>query len=218
MENLIFDISLYIYFAVVIVAAIVGTYYRKSLQYPFNWLWIYLWLDIFIELVVYVLRQNRISFFWVYNAFGPIEYFFISWLYMAYYKSKIEKQSIKIIFLLYSAFVVFYMIYLNGFNEFHVVFVVRSMLMASLSLYYFLTIYRSDEILEINRSPLFWLSIGLFLFCTGSIFTMGLGTSILRSNLKLGYMVNLLNPLLNIYLYVMFIVSFSCSRRNPGFY
>ncbi|TKT91919.1 hypothetical protein [Dyadobacter frigoris] len=110
------------------------------------------------------------------------------------------------------------MIYLNGFNEFHVVFVVRSMLMATLSLYFFLKIYRSDEILEINRSPLFWLSIGLFLFCTGSIFTMGLGTSIMRFNSQLGYLVNMLNPILNIYLYIMFIVSFSCSRQNPGFY
>jgi hypothetical protein len=218
MINLLSDIFLYIYFATVVVAALIGTLYRKSFPYPLNWLWIYLWLDVFIELFVYTLRLFKISFFWSYNAFGPVEYFFISWLYLEYYQSAIEKNTIKILYLLYTFFVIYYMIYLNGFNEFHVVFVVRSMLMAALSLYYFLKIYRSDQILEITRSPLFWISTGLFIFCTGSIFTMGLGTSLIRFNGPLGQLVYLLNPLLNIYLYTLFIVSFSCSRRNPGFY
>jgi|GEM_PF-2833072 len=218
MITIIFDTLLYLYFAVVLIAAILGTWYRSSLIYPLNRIYIYLWLDVFVELLVFTLRQFKIPFMWAYNAFGPIEYFFISWLYIVYFKLYIEKVVIKIVFLLYTLFTVYHGFYLIGFSDYNLVFLLRSMLTAVLALYFFLKTYRSDEILEINKSPLFWLSIGLFIFCTTSLFSMGLGAHIIRFNIKLGYIVYLLNPILNIYLYIMFIVSFICSRWNPKYY
>lgn len=218
MTTYIFDIFLYIYFAVIILAAIFGTWYKDSLIYPLNWMFIYLWLGVFVELSVFALRHFKIPFMWAYNAFGPIEFFFISWLYIIYFKLYVEKTAIKITFLLYTFFVFYHEFYLKGFSDYNLIFLLRSMLTSVLTLYFFLKIFKSDEILEINKSPLFWLSIGLFIFCTTSLFSMGLGVHIIRFNIKIGYIVYLLNPILNIYLYIMFIVSFICSRRNPKYY
>lgn len=218
MITYIFNTLLYIYFAVIIVAAIIGTWYRNSLIYPLNRMYIYLWLDVFVEFLVFTLRQFEISFMWSYNIFGPIEFFFVCWLYVVYFKLPMEKLIIKSIFLLYTIFTIYHEYYLKGFSDYNLVFLLRSMLISILTLCYFLKIYRSDEILKINKSPLFWLSIGFFIFCTTSIFSMGLGTYIIRLNMTIGYLVYLLNPILNIYLYIMFIVSFKCSQLNPEYY
>lgn len=218
MITVIFDTVLYFYFAVVLVAAILGFTYRRFLPYPINWLYLYLGLDIFIELLVFILRQFKEPFVWAYNLFGPVEYFFITWLYFTYFKKTSERVTLVSLYVLYTLFTIYSMLFMQHYFEYNLIFLGRSMLMATLVLYYFLMLYQRDDILNINKSPLFWISIGLFFFCTGSIFSMGLGIHAMRLNITLGYIIYLLNPVLNIYLYVMFIVGFICSKRNPGYY
>lgn len=212
------NISLYIYFIVVVVAAIYATIYRNHFIYPLNYIWIYLWLDVLVEAGVYVLRMYKTAFVWLYESFGPIEFSFVCFLYFHFFNRKYEKVIVIVLGGVYTVFTLLAMTYLSDMSEFNLVFLVRSLLMAIISLYYLLKVYKSDVIIEIYQHPLFWIAVGLFIFCTWSIFSMGLGGHIIRLNPKIGYAVFLLNPLLNIYLYTMFLIGLVCSRRNPGYY
>ena len=218
MASLILDILLYLYFVIVVMAAIIGTRFRPSLPYPLNWLWIYLWMDAAVEVIVFLLKIKHISAMDAYNWFGPIEFFFVSLLYLAFFKTRIEKLSIKILVAIYTLFCISHIVLLNKMNDYHLIFLVRSILITGITLYYFLRLFHSDEILEINKSPLFWISIGWYIFCTASVFSMGLGVHVRNINAEIGNSVYILNVLLNIYLFSMFIVGLICSRRNPGFY
>lgn len=217
MIRTVFDILLYTYFVVVFVAALIGWGNRKRLPYPFNWLWVYLAADLLIELVVWVLRQYSLEFMWIYNLFGIVEYFFIAWLYYSYFRDRLVRRVLVISFVLYTLFVLIDTLFLRAYSDYQLVFLVRSMLMAGIALFYFLTIYRNDDLLHFNKSPLFWVSFGLFFFCTGSLFSMGLGSHMMLINRDLGYAMYLLNPILNIYLYVMFSWALLCNLRDPKF-
>ena len=213
-----FDFLLYIYFLIVVVAALVGWRSRKVLPHPFSWLWVYLLIDVVVELVVFVLRYYNIEFRWLYNLFGMVECFFVGWLYYIYFKKPLERKILIYLLFSYCLFTVLNQIFFQEYFDYHLVFLVRAIVVVAVVLYYFLIIYQNDELLEFNRKPLFWVSFGLFVFFTASLFSMGLGAHIMRMNKELGYAVMLLNPILNIYLYVMFIVSFICSQRNIGHY
>ena len=218
MASIILNSLLYLYFGIVVMAAIMSTWFRSSLQHPLNYIFIYLWLDVLVEIVVYLMNLNNMYSPEPYNWFGPIEFFFVTWLYFSFFRTSVEKNVLKSLFIGYSLFCLVHISTLNHLNDYNLVFLIRSLLTTGITLFYFLKLYQNNQLIEMTKRPLFWISTGWLIFFMGSVFSMGLGQLIKQMDKELGYSVYVLNALLNVYLFSMFIVSLLCSRRNPGFY
>jgi hypothetical protein len=213
-----FLILTYIYLATIFVAGIIAFVKRNVLPKGLNVLWIYFVLLILVEITVdlskWYFKIDMKYFLALYNVFGIIEYGFIAFLY--YHSFAIQRRTwVMASFYIYAVFVLVNMVFLSDHFTHNYTFIVRCLAFIWLTLEYFWQLSQSQDIIKLTKIPLFWTSIGIFVFSMGSIFVQGLGSDI--ADKELAFAIYLLNPILNIYLYIMFIISFLCTQRNPGY-
>lgn len=213
-----FLILTYLYLVILILAGSIAFKKRKTLPKGLNIFWIYFALLILVEIAVdlskWYFKIDMKYFLALYNVFGIIEYGFIAFLY--YYSIDARRRSwVMISFCIYTIFVLVNMIFLSDHFTHNYTFIVRCLVFIWLTLEYFWQLSQSQDIVKITKIPLFWISVGIFVFSMGSIFVQGLGSDI--ADKELAFAIYLLNPILNIYLYIMFIISFLCTQQNTGY-
>jgi hypothetical protein len=213
-----FLILTYLYLATLFVAGIIAFVKRNVLPNGINILWTYFIALILVEITVdlskWYFKIDMKYFLALYNVFGIIEYGFVAFLY--YHSTAIRRRSwVVISFCIYTIFVLVNMIFLSDHFTHNYTFIIRCLLFIWLTLAYFWQLSQSHDIVKLTQIPLFWISVGIFVFSMGSIFVQGLGSDV--TDKELAFAIYLLNPILNIYLYTMFIISFLCTQRNPGY-
>ena len=219
-ENIFFILK-YLYFGVLLITGSVAFFTRKLQPYYLKNIWVYVWILTFIELVIETLIHtfdyNSQFHLILYEFFGFFEYYVITTIF-CYYYNDIEKDKVKLTIPIYGLLIVVNLIFFQEYLVFNYMFILRCLIFIVLSLHYFYLIYKSESTDEIRHDPIFWISVGFFIFSAGSIFIKGLGYEIQKTNRDLAYSLYVLNSILNIYLYIMFLIGLLCYRKNTEFY
>jgi hypothetical protein len=131
------------------------------------------------------------------------------WGYIFYRNSRNEKiRATIIIFLLSEAFVAFYLFYSNGIrSRFFTEFVcVNSLLQILWVLSSFYERYKRDEILALEKEPMFWYCLGILMYAPTTYFLF-VYFDIIRNGNDLNYK-NLwsIHHLLNTFMYLIFTI------------
>lgn len=192
------------------IAIPVGIIMHKSHTRPIRSLVLFLFVILLIELPIKILSLRGFYQDLIYVFYGPIEYFFMCYLYRSHYKGALAKKIVVISFALYLAFSIVEAIFFFEYFHLSYNFMLRSILIICLVMYYLYELYIDENILSLWREPLFWISIGNFFFFTGVFFVMGLVAKLEDHDVELSDKVYILNPILNIFLYTTFIIAFLC--------
>jgi hypothetical protein len=209
-----FPLPIHIYFE--LAAFIAGLFcWRSLVKTRLQWLIPFLGIIVLVELTgryfPYVLKQPNA---WLYNLSVPFEYLFYTFIFLLHYNKKINQFIAKGFLLLFSLYVVISLMFITGMYTFNVIFLnIGSLAMIILSILYLLELYFSDEILAIWVHPMFWITIGIFLFNAGE-FSYNLLSKYFFDNdfdatLKIFRSIN--NRLILV-LYSCFIIAFLCQK------
>lgn len=154
-----------------LLSAIIGTLMLYKYKHTFlKYFLILLWYTALNEFLGAYITDLDINNLIIYNIYNTINFVVLLLIYKHYIQSKIFKKWIV-------GFIVTYLITLiiSGFYENYLVvgqsiayIVGASFLVITIS-YYFIEILNSDKVLNIQKSLLFWISVGLLLFHIGSI-------------------------------------------------
>ncbi|MEA5257398.1 hypothetical protein VB264_06360 [Arcicella aquatica] len=203
-----------VYIATVVICFFVSLLNQKHNEPYFKVFTFLLFVIIVVETSGYtinkVLKSDNQFLFHIY---GPIEYTCIAYIYSSTFKNRIAKKITLFSIFIFIIFSAFSSLYLQTFTDTPYNFLLRCLLIIGLSLFYFYELYLKDEIIILTKLPMFWISVGNFFFYAGNFFLMGLIDTLERMHSDLVKPLFNINTILNIFLYVMFIVGFLCKRR-----
>ncbi len=149
----------------------------------------------------------------IYNLYYIINFSYLFLLYRHYTRSKRYKTYIKYFLIVYLISVV-----INGFYENYLIqfqripYIIAASLLIITILFYFIETINSDMVLQVNKSLLFWISIGLLIYYAGV-----LPTRILRNyyqnhtDARVLFLVNLITGST---MYICFSIGFIKSEKS----
>ncbi|MBD2701811.1 hypothetical protein IC229_14260 [Spirosoma sp. BT702] len=205
------NIFMGLYYGSLLGAIYCSVTFKNNHSKAFQKLWIYLILTLIVEMYTHYENKTGGKFLHVYVMLAPFEYFFISQLYLEKFKDKFLKNFIVFTLIAYTILCAFLLIDFKNSNHYFA-FNLRGILIIILTLIYFKVLYQKDELLALSNQPLFWLSIGNFIFWPGIFFVMGFTSILVNIDKELNAKLFLLNPLLNAFYYGTFIAGFLCNR------
>lgn len=168
MTELLRSFTLYIEIITAIIASI---YYSKYKNTYLKYFLILLWYIVTNEILGFYIREvlNKNNAI-IYNIYYVINFTFLLSIYWHFIKKNIYKRIILSFIVMYWSSCIINRFYENWFDMPQIIpYIIASMFLIISILLYFVEIIKSEQILHINRSILFWISIGLLLFHIGYI-------------------------------------------------
>lgn len=204
-----------------IVAAFAATiFYYKYKKSTLKYILILLWLIVLNEQLATYMGRNRVWLFegrynyWIYNIMTPIKTLLILWVYVLSLKTR--KYSLWIKRFVVSYTIVFFVNILFIQNFFTSAQSNSKILGATFivlcTIFYFLELLRSEKIMVFHKQLLFWISIGLLIFYSGTI-PITLAFSY-YSHLSYIHSIYLINFILGIVMYLLFTFGFIWSKKE----
>lgn len=199
---------------VIFVGAIAGLILYKKLNPQFvRLLVLLLVLTLAIELgAVWFMRTFKIRNHWIYNLFTPVQYFLIWFL---FYKAQISSAK-RFLFCSLTILVLFFFINIlwwQGpfiFNSY--TFMLSGALITLHSLSYVFTLYKSDQVQQFTKEPMFWICIGLLIYFPPNIVVTGFIYEIYQFSPELSRKLYQINKILNFLMYSFFLISIIISK------
>ncbi|MFA6083624.1 hypothetical protein [Mucilaginibacter sp.] len=154
----------------------------------------------------------------MYNCTTIIEFTFFFYLFYVNLINKRLKNIVVCLSLIYLAFSAFNLLYIQKVEIFNSYSMVLGTIFAMLFVFmYFYDLFEKNEPLQLIRNPMFWISIGIFLFYLGD-FTFNLMQPYLQeNNLKReSRLFRLINNNLIVFEYVCFSIALIICTRNPS--
>jgi len=167
-----------------LISAIVGTIYfykykHTHLKYFLFLLW-YITLTEFLGwyiikydiIKLLFIDENGVKYnWWLYNLLRFITFNTLFYIYFKSLNDKSFKKWIKIFAFIYNIFyIINWALIQSFFYEMSVMpKVLGSLLLVTIAIFYFIELLKSDKIITYHKKLLFWISIGLILFYTGTI-------------------------------------------------
>ncbi len=145
--------------------------YQSIKDKPLRWFIPFLLLTLSIELVGRYLRTEMHEVnSWLYNFFIPIEYFFYGFLFYSYTEDPVLKKIIRIaLFLIFPAALI-NIIFVQGWYNFNTnILIAGNCLMIIFCCMFFIDLLRRDEPVNLLGLPMFWITLGVFLFNAGEL-------------------------------------------------
>lgn len=166
-----------------LLAALVGTFFliRNSIINPHKWVVYYLWMVILIESYGYMVgfsKHSDYSYFgflkdtffqeskWVYNIFELATYVFFVFYFLNFLKNKKLILLIKSSTLVYLFISVVLLLNINTLLLPNIPFInlTGSILLLVTILFYFLSLLKSDKLIELKRDFTFYVALGFVFF------------------------------------------------------
>lgn len=203
-----------VYIATVVICFFVSLLNQKHNESYFKVFTFLLFVIIVVETSGYTMKKMlNIENQFLFHIYGPIEYTCIAYIYSSTFKNTIAKKLTLYSIILFIVFSSFSSLYLQSLTDTPYNFLLRCLLIIGLSLFYFYELYQKEEVINLTKLPMFWISVGNFAFYAGNFFLMGLIDTLERMHSDLVKPLFNINTILNIFLYVMFIIGFLCKRR-----
>jgi hypothetical protein len=166
-----------------LLAAIVGTicfykYKNTSLKYFLFLLWYIVLTDFFSlyagktgTLIFYTDENGNHYTVWFYNLLRFVTFTTLFYVYHAYLKNMAFKKWIKVFSIIYIIFSLINWVFIQNFikDKSEIPRILGSLFLIATIVFYFIELLRSEKIVVYHRILLFWVSVGLLLFYTGTI-------------------------------------------------
>lgn len=180
---------------------------------PVRTLSLLLGLVIMVELTGLYANETHQNMQWLYRAYAAIEYGFLGYVYSAHFSQPSLRRAVFLSVGLFAVFSIISAVWSPDLSKAPTaVYSVEWTLILLLVMLYFVELYRSDQLVSLTAQPLFWISIGNFIFYAGTFFLMGLIHQIKQNDMELAKRIFVINPILNIIMYALWSVGFLCKR------
>lgn len=181
-----------------------------------RWFLPYLFLIVVAELGGrYLYKELKQPNAWIYNFVVPIEYLFYTWIIFSHSKKR-TSRTLELFFIGTFSIYTLIIYVLNGITTFHSNFLlIGSFFMIIFCLLYLLELYSDPPSTPLLLTPMFWITVGLFIFNAGE-FSYNLLSEFFIDNLmdpKLRLFRDINSKLLLI-LYSSFIIGFVCQTTT----
>lgn len=151
---------------------------------------------------------------WIYNAFLTVRHMFILYF---YYKVISFTKVRRVIIFSIMPFIGFalsdYIYFQTPHNVNNYTFVLANSFTIFLSLTFFYQVLRSDKFVKLSTCPEAWISLGLFIYHSGTIPLFILFNYLVNKEYTMLQSYLYINDGLNIIMYVLFIISFLCKPQ-----
>lgn len=208
-----------------LIAAITGTiFFYKYGKTPLKFLLFLLWYITLTELIGWYAMENKEFGFthdngyyyisWMYNLLRIVTFLTLFLIYSKYLKTKVFKKWITIFAIVYVLISIINWSFIQSFiwEKSEAPKIVGSILLIISIIFYFIELLRSEKLLVFHKLLLFWVSVGLLLFYTGTIpFSLKYnGYALIPGTHKLFLIVYILA----ITMYLLFTFGFIWSRKE----
>ncbi|TYP76065.1 hypothetical protein BD809_102279 [Aquimarina intermedia] len=165
---------MYIGMSFELITAIVGAFYlksykNKSLKYFIIFIWYTFINEIFTG--IYLKRHLKIEEADIlYNLYYLVYFFFYFYLFRNSISSRKYKLTINIFLYIYLISLIFNGFFMNYFTEIQILpHVIASSCLIVAIVFYYIEVLKSERVLKIEKSLLFWISIGVLVYSIGLI-------------------------------------------------
>jgi hypothetical protein len=194
--QLIYIATIFISFAVSILTL------RKQPAY-FAWLSFLLLITCIEEGFGYYMLHKGVKHSFISHFYSPVEFLILSYMYYREVSKDWMKKIIVVampVFLLFSAVNIFYLQKLNVYNSYG--FIIKGVFIVLWVLLFFYDLYMRDSFENPLKMPMFWISIGLIFFFSGTILVNGYIERLMKTDMELAKKLYKINTFLNIFLYL----------------
>ena len=208
-----------------LLAAIVGTIYFNKYKHTYLKYFLYLlWYITLTEFTAWYATENHVlGFFdengthynyWFYNLLYMITFMFLYYIYFKSINTKKYRKWIKVFLISYVIIATINWSFVQNFffDWSEIPTVIGSIFLIITILFYFIELLKSEKIIIFHRMLLFWISVGLLLFYSGTIpFTLKFNGYALIPGV---HKIFLIQFILAIIMYLTFTFGFIWSKKE----
>ncbi len=181
-----------------------------------KWFAFFIGVTFAIELTGLIMALMKLKSIWLFNLFTPFEFLAYSFFYLTQIKSKRARSWIRLFMLIYP---VLYLINILAYQPFFTVFHTNTYVLGSLFMILWAGTYFYNQIVlesNLNKSliqdPFFWISVGILFFYSGSFIVFGAINYLNFVDVNRAASLYRIILFLNILMYSLFAVGFSCHK------
>ena len=210
-----------------LLSAIVGTiFFYKYKHTPLKYLLYLLWYITLTEFTVWFVSSNDVESllflnengrhysFWFYNILRIFTFTTLFFIYLKSIKTIKYKLVIKTFLITYLVLVIINWLFIQSFifEISEIPKVVGSIFMIITVIFYFIELLKSDKIIVFHKTLLFWISVGLLLYYSGTIpFSLKYNGYMLIPGIHKLFLINIV---LAITMYLTFTFGFIWSKKE----
>lgn len=195
----------------VLLPALTGVILGPNLDKRLNYLVMFLFFTLFIEILATYCVIHKVSNYLLYDWFSLIEYSFFALFYRSMIRNRIITTLILVSIGCYVIGSLVYIFYFHTSQFSSFLNNVESILIVSLVLVYFYELFTADLYVNLAREPYFWISVGVLFYYAGSFFQQGTyNYTVNHKELKQFEMT--IHSLSNILMYLLFTQGLLCRR------
>lgn len=182
-----------------------------------KWMKIFTWFMVFSEIVSIVGYQYSATFkasnHFIFNMFMAVEFIFFFGVFFKSFQSKRLKKltvALSTAFLIFTALSFLSVFKKDGFFVMNsTVYMLGSLLTILLCLLFFVSLFKSEGIINYFQIPMFWIATGILFYFVGNFIYLGFIDYIIANNLdKEGAIYRFITFTLSLLLYTLFTIGF----------
>lgn len=207
-------IPIYLIFEVISFLASLSCYFQKPAFRYLRLFPVFLLITILVEVIGWILTQNRINNSFLFYPFSSIEFeFYLFILLNIIYNLKV-KRIITILLVVYPilSIVNIYLIQAHTFPS--ISFSIGCLLIVGFCIYYFFELFQLPRSVNLIQEPAFWICSGLLFFYCCSFPLFGLSNFMFKLSNVIRKNISFILTIMNVLLYSLFTISFLCRLKN----
>ena len=168
-------------------------------------------IDTSISLLTTYLASKSIHTIPIVNALTTFEFCFYIWVCRSIINNAFVKRMCLVTLIAFPIAVVFNIFFLQGINNFHTLtYSIGSLILISLSIYYFFELFQTQHAIRLAKEPGFWIASGLLFYYSVS-FPLYVSINLMKSfPVTLGNVIGIICSLMNFILYSLFCIAILC--------
>jgi hypothetical protein len=175
----------------------------------------YFYLSALFDLAGLITWHKKVNNLPLFHLFTLIELLFLGWVYKQAFMNGLLKRIVAVLTVLLGVFTVADSVLLESIWTFNSISATaESVYMIVLSLLLFRQLLLQDEVMFLDRHPLFWFNSGVLLYFAGNLFVFMLQHAIADSAQK-GYVYGIVHSGINILANLLFGIALLCRHRLP---
>ena len=218
------NLSDYLYLIPIALGAILGLKsFTLKWPWPFRIIAVFLWCTLAVETfaIAWKLKLYHTAYWsylqdnlWIYNAFIPVRHLFLLSFFYAILASPLTKRLIILSVIPFLCFAIVDYFFIQTPHEINsYTFSLANIITVLLSLNFFYQILKDKEIITLSASPQFWIVLGTFMYCSGTL-PLFLFLNYLNKRPAIADSYFRINDALNILMYTLYLISFLCKPHS----
>jgi hypothetical protein len=204
------------YIALIVLCILTLLVNRQNLPRYFIYLLVLLSIVVIVEILEEYLQRIHINSYPLDHLYQPIEFGLLSIVYFKSFENPLIKKLLKTITPIFILYALIMSIFVEGIFHINTIsFLTSCFLFVVISILYILELYFKNEEENPAKDPFFWINTGILFYSCGVFLQMGLYNFFENRAPDIAKQLNIINQLLNFFLYFNFLIGFMCKRTIP---